>query len=466
MRSDVVKMALNDAMDCCRPDWSDEFRKWFLDIVCICFESAAVSFQGEWYEVNDGIPTGGIQSVEAANISVFYVFKQIIYSQRDARVIKFLHYVDDGLGVFNVDDFDAWFAWVKDTSVDIYGLDLTVAVNPVTTNTQFLDISFKFTDGVLTTDIFRKATDANRYLFFNSYHPRHMFRSIVHTQGLRYRRVINNDDILKDRLDEQKTFFVKSGYPERMVSPILDAILYKPCSLEYNHARDEKDFITPWVVTYGPGFEETRKVAKEVNELLSLSETWHDKDVGKVIQVVARRAPNLKDMLFRRRSFCIDPKRELGTMKCGTTSCMCCNLVSKSPYLNHRNNMYKTAGGDCNSFNVVYSFQCKLCSILYVGKTVDTLRSRANGHRSKFYGVLKSSRAGKSNQVFDDEQIVGAHLVHDHDLKDKKAFNRSYRLFVLAYCNPVCLRTTEQLWIDKLKTLHPFGLNQKSSVGD
>ena len=208
------------------------------------------------------------------------------------------------------------------------------------------------------------------------------------------------------------------------------------------------------------------KVAKEVNELLSLSETWHDKDVGKVIQVVARRAPNLKDMLFRRRSFCVDPKRELGTMNCGTTSCMCCNLVSKSPYLNHRNNMYKTAGGDCNSFNVVYSFQCKLCSILYVGKTVDTLRSRANGHRSKFYGILKSSPAGKSNQVFDDEQIVGAHLVHDHGLKDKKAFNRSYRLFVLAYCNPVCLRTTEQLWIDKLKTLHPFGLNQKSSVGD
>ena len=468
LRFDVVRLALNDAMDCCRPDWSDEFRKWFLDIVCFCFESAVVNFQGVWYEVKDGIPTGGIQSVEVANISVFYVFKQIIYNQRDERIVKFLRFVDDGLGIFNGDicEFESWFKCVKEKSVDIYGLDLTVDVNPVTTNTQFLDISFKFNNGVLTTDIFRKATDANRYLFFNSYHPRHMFRSIVHTQGLRYRRVINNNDILRHRLNELKTFFIMSGYPERMVSSILDDIQGKPRSLQYNHTKDEKKFVTPWVVTYGPGFDETRKVAENVNELLSLSDTWRDKDVGNVVQVVARRAPNLKDMLFKRRSFCVDPKAEQGTVKCGAKNCMCCKLVSKTPYLNHRNNMYKTVGGDCNVFNVVYCFQCKLCNILYVGKTVDSLKSRANGHRSKFYGVLRSSRTADPNRVYDDEQIVGAHLVNEHGLKRQTDFNHSYRLFVLALCNPVCLRTTEQLWIDKLKTMHPFGLNQKSSVGD
>ena len=129
-----------------------------------------------------------------------------------------------------------------------------------------------------------------------------------------------------------------------MVSSILDDIQSKPRSLIYNQDKDEKKFVTPWVVTYGPGFDETRKVAEDVNELLSLSDTWRDKDVGNVFQVVARRAPNLKDMLFRRRSFCVDPKAEQGTVKCGTKNCMCCKLVSKTPYLNHRNNMYKTVG--------------------------------------------------------------------------------------------------------------------------
>ena len=208
LQCDVVRMALKDAMDCCRPDWSDDFREWFLDIVCFSFESAVVNFQGVWYGVEDGIPTGGIPSVDAANISVYIVFKMIIYNQRDERIIKFLRFVDDGLGLFSGDiqHFHSWFNCVKKKSVDLYGLDLTV-VNPVTSYTQFLDIRFKFNNGVLTTDIFRKATDANRYLYFNSYHPRHMFRSIVNTQGLRYRRVINNDDILKDRLNELKTFF-------------------------------------------------------------------------------------------------------------------------------------------------------------------------------------------------------------------------------------------------------------------
>ena len=60
---------------------------------------------------------------------------------------------------------------------------------------------------------------------------------------------------------------------------------------------------------------------------------------------------------------------------------------------------------------------------------------------------------------------IGAHLVH-HGMTDKKDFDRNYRLFVLAHSKPTALRPTEQLWIDKLRTMKPFGLNQNYSVGD
>ena len=123
-----------------------------------------------------------------------------------------------------------------------------------------------------------------------------MFRSVVYSQGMRYRRIINDDEILKLRLNELKTYFINSGFPGNFVCSILDSILLKPHSLEYV-TRDNKDFITPWVVTYGPGFDETKKVAKTVNEMLTMSETWRDKEVKNIIQVVARRAPNLKDLL-------------------------------------------------------------------------------------------------------------------------------------------------------------------------
>ena len=139
----------------------------------------------------------------------FFVFKKLIYDQQNSSVVDFIRFVDDGLGFYDgdIDSFYIWFEDVRVKSVDLYGLDLTVTVNPVTTFSQFLDIQFKLTNGKLTTDIYRKETDANRYLFFNSHHPRHVFRSVVFSQGMRYRRIINDDGLLRSRLNELKMFF-------------------------------------------------------------------------------------------------------------------------------------------------------------------------------------------------------------------------------------------------------------------
>ena len=93
-------MALNDAMDSCRPDWSTVFREWLINVVVSSFQSAVVCFKGEWFDVVEGIPTGAIPSVSIANISVYYVFKQLIYSQEN-KLLSFLRFVDDGLGFYN-----------------------------------------------------------------------------------------------------------------------------------------------------------------------------------------------------------------------------------------------------------------------------------------------------------------------------------------------------------------------------
>ena len=97
---------------------------------------------------------------------------------------------------------------------------------------------------------------------------------------------------------------------------------------------------------------------------------------------------------------------------------------------------------------------------------MDSLRKRVNGHRSKYYDALKQSVTDGFVRGVDDEQIVGAHLVNDHQLKYRSDFNKSYKIFILAQSDPLYLRRTEQIWIDKLKTLRPFGLNQGDSVWD
>ena len=81
---------------------------------------------------------------------------------------------------------------------------------------QFFDILYKFEEGKLVTDLFRKETDANRYLEFFSYHPRHTFRSIVN-----YRRIANEDENLGRRFEELKSFFIESSYPPNIVDEVI-----------------------------------------------------------------------------------------------------------------------------------------------------------------------------------------------------------------------------------------------------
>ena len=464
LKLNLVQEALSDAIQTCRAEWTAGFTEWFIDIVLYSFRSAVVKFQENWYGVTDGVPTGGIPSVDAANISVFYVLKKILYSRElsMSKVKHFIRFVDDGLGFYSGDlgEFNIWFDHIRTLSVTNYGLDLTMNVNPVSEYTIFLDIRFKFNNGVLTTDIYRKDTDAHRYLYYNSFHPPHTFRSIVHSQALRYRRIINNTELLEIRLNELKRFFMNSGYPEKLVVPIIDNVLTIERTLVYSeHSTSESHSTTKWVTTYGPGYNETKTVAREVNQLLKLSDTWRTSNRQNVLQVVPRRAPNLKDLTFRRKALALDEVNNTA-QPCNSPRCQTCILIKNSGPLVINGTTHRTLGGNCKSFNLVYCAQCNICSLPYVGKTTDHLNIRMNGHRSKFYDILRS---GNFNYA-DDEQILGTHLLDHHNITEKDKFNLSYNLFILAKVTPSNLRKTEQSFINKLKSLKPFGLNQVNSI--
>ncbi len=61
-------------------------------------------------------------------------------------------------------------------------------------------------------------------------------------------------------------------------------------------------------MTYGAGYEETKEAAEEANSIISNSRTWSAESPQKVpnLQVVTRRAPNLKDLLFKRKKLSLD----------------------------------------------------------------------------------------------------------------------------------------------------------------
>ena len=69
--------AIDDAMGCWQPDWSEDFRCWFKSLIQLSFDSAVLKNGGQWYEVVNGVPTGGTNYVECGNIASFFVLKNL-----------------------------------------------------------------------------------------------------------------------------------------------------------------------------------------------------------------------------------------------------------------------------------------------------------------------------------------------------------------------------------------------------
>ena len=62
----------------------------------------------------------------------------------------------------------------------------------------------------------------------------------------------------------------------------------------------------------------------------------------------------------------------------------------------------------------------------------------------------------------DDEYTLRIHLHDVHHITDPNAFDNYFRFTILENCNPRDLPKKEHLWIQKMKSIYPRGLNLNS----
>ena len=93
--------ALKDAMSSCRPDWSPVFISWLLDLINLSLESSFGEYLGKFFKLLFGLPTGGSLIVQIANVTVFYVLKCVLYSDKVLmkEIVSMKRYIDDGIGI-------------------------------------------------------------------------------------------------------------------------------------------------------------------------------------------------------------------------------------------------------------------------------------------------------------------------------------------------------------------------------
>ena len=87
------------------------------------------------------------------------------------------------------------------------------------THINFLDTTIHIGQNrKLYSTLYKKPTDTNALLHYQSYHPDTTKRSIIYTQALRYRRLITDDDQLLLELRNLHTILRARGYPK----PVID----------------------------------------------------------------------------------------------------------------------------------------------------------------------------------------------------------------------------------------------------
>ena len=205
-----------------------------------------------------------------------------------------------------------------------------------------------------------------------------------------------------------------------------------------------------------------RKIIDKHWNLLSINPNIRNAFLDKPV-VAYKRNKNLRDLigsnkLFNNkviRSNNMKRKQQLYCSPCKTRrDNLCCQqVVRTNTFTSYRTGeTYKIFHQvNCKSQGIIYLLQCKICSIQYIGKSETPFNIRLNNHR-------KDSKKKDS--------IVAC----THFQKENHQFQRDAKFTIIEKVTKNCttseelrllLKKRENFWIIKLKTLHPYGLNQE-----
>ena len=412
---DLVIEAVRFAINKHRKNWSHQFTEWLVKLIKISLKSGVGVFQDKWFQSKSGISTGGSLSVQLANIAVFYVLNKCIYSNKQLSkdIVSIIRFIDDGTGIFK-GSFRQFLNWRRLVTESLAEYNLRIPVKDwkvasLSGYVNFLDIKFGFdNNGKLQTDLFRKETDSRAYLDFKSCHPNHVFSSIVYSQALRIRRIVNDQTRLEKHLDDMVTDFRNSNYPFKLITNIVNKVKSLPRDLYTVNNRNDADNIDSIKVisTYGCD-EELCKITDSVSELVPFK-----------FKYVKRTGTSLDKMLCKSKHISTGP-RYGKTLKCNRNRCQSCNYMSNEDSIISTSGKFcKTAPGNCSSRNLVYAATCILCSKFYTGKTTQMLCGRICEHKSCYnkYRKAKGNISVSDCENFDDKFSLSVHFYNHHKI--------------------------------------------------
>ena len=331
---------------------------------------------------------------------------------------------------------------------------------------HFLDVVVRLEDNIISTSLYTKPTDAHNYLSFYSSHPKNCKSAIPYSQFLRIRRICSNDTDFIRHSRTMSKHFLEANYPPKIVQEGFSKAYHKdrlsllrppPGGPTKDDSKENDIFL---ITTYHPSGRILGDIVKQNWDILDRSASTRDVLTWKVVQGF-RRPKNIRDMLVRARV--VDPTqlqdpstvtprpgRTYTNKRCQRKSCRYCMKIDHSgsitsPITGREYNTIRNC--DCKTNNIIYCITCIICFKQYIGHTKRTLGERMCEH---FRYVTQHNSSHSVGRHYNQEDHQGLGNIRLHVLQ----FGRKDPDSTLAIRLEL-----EQLWIHRLRSTTPMGLN-------
>lgn len=344
------------------------------------------------------------------------------------------------------------------------------------TSVVFLDLEIfkgpKFqTDNILSTKTHFKKTNTFQYLHFQSCHPRNTFKGIVKGEGIRFLRNNTEEINFTNNIKNLTRHLIYRGYPKKYIQDCLQNITFEnrskyltPPSLSRIVSAKKKNNIPRFITTYSPYTPSLRHCLLQdwptsVTSYMEKPQICFKKNqaiANKLVRAQLPSDPPITHSTYNPpATLCIPPLINCQNNQCET----CKRMVQLTSILNKSNiKTNKTHNQTfsikqhpitCQNTNVIYAIQCKTCSILFIGRT-----KSGQSLKDRHYEHLASSTIDKHKNW----------PIFKHYKKHQTIFKDNHILIPLqTFSNPHRLSAFENIWIKKLNTIYPRGLNLSTS---
>lgn len=433
------------------------------------------------FEFNDcqytqlyGTTMGAKFSVKFANIYMHCWLRKFVGLYQGDKPKFIARLIDDCFWIWNhgTEALNNFLAYLNQCHASI-----KFEPNCSTEKVNFLDTVTFISSQTIHTTVYTKPTDKKQYLHFESSHPKHTTIAIPYSQAIRYRRIIDKEDLFFEELQVLYSRLRSRGYPDELLLKTdnkikklsrTEVLKYKSKidkDTEFNAFLKGKSFL-PCIIPFHTDFQSNLKnmIKKHwtlmINANIKLLEVFKEE----MPQIVFKKGVTLGDLLVSSKF-----KEEWNTMDlenietlqslieinmnkkiecvtpCGALRCKCCPhifITSTFSDTNRKLTLDITDNFNCSSSNIIYVISCLKCKLLYVGQTGRQLRERLNNHRSDIKNKKNTAVSLHFNSPH--HSVLDLRITPIHSLQNLSFEERG---------------KIEHKFMKTLNTIYPVGLN-------